>query len=118
MLFWPILGHFWCLVVTLVTVSSYLSDFEKKRRKKIQTNSINPKIFKKNPKKTENPKKNHFLKCRKKYKIKTSIKKTQKSKTVKKMSKMVQISENLKKSYFFLLFSKILNILKKKNKNC
>ena len=28
MLFWPILGHFWCPVVTLVTFSSNLSNFE------------------------------------------------------------------------------------------
>ena len=28
MLFWPILGHFWCPVVTLVNLSSNLSNFE------------------------------------------------------------------------------------------
>ena len=29
-LFWLILGHFWCSVVTLVTFNSNLSNFEKK----------------------------------------------------------------------------------------
>jgi hypothetical protein len=29
MLFWPILGHFWCSIVTLVTVNSNLSNFKK-----------------------------------------------------------------------------------------
>ena len=29
MLFWPILGHFWCPVVTFVTFSRNLSNFEK-----------------------------------------------------------------------------------------
>ena len=40
MLFWPILGHFWCPIVTLVTFSSKLSNFKK-----------NPTSPKKNPKK-------------------------------------------------------------------
>ena len=30
MLFWFILGHFWCSVVTLVTFSSNLNNFKKK----------------------------------------------------------------------------------------
>ena len=29
MLFWPSFGHFWCPVVTLVTFSSNLSNFER-----------------------------------------------------------------------------------------
>ena len=39
MLFWPILLHVWCPVVTLVTFSSNLSNFFKKSKnpKKIQT---------------------------------------------------------------------------------
>ena len=46
MLFWLILGHFWCSVVTLVTFSSNLNNFEKIQTKiqKIQ----------KNPKKIQN----------------------------------------------------------------
>ena len=28
MLFWPILGNFWCSVVTIVTFCSYLNDFD------------------------------------------------------------------------------------------
>ena len=48
MLFWPIFGNFWCLVVTLVTFSSYLSNFE--RNPKIRQN------LKKNPKILKNPK--------------------------------------------------------------
>ena len=60
MLFWPIFGIFWCPVVTLVTFSSNLSNFERnpKKTKKIQKNK-NPKISK-NPKikkKPKNPKK-------------------------------------------------------------
>ena len=51
MLFWPIFDNFWCSVVTLVTFSSNLSNFErkpkkleKKERKKITKNPIkNPK---------------------------------------------------------------------------
>ena len=42
MLFWPIFGSFWCPVVTLVTFSSTLSNFEG-----------NPKKPKKNPKKIQ-----------------------------------------------------------------
>ena len=38
MLFWPIFGNFWCPVVTIVTVSSNLSNFER-----------NTKIKEKNP---------------------------------------------------------------------
>ena len=44
MLFWPIFGFFWCPVVTLVTFSSNLKNFErnpKKPKKKIK----NPKYF-------------------------------------------------------------------------
>ena len=38
MLFWPIFGNFWCPVVTMVTFSSNLINFERnqKKRKKIQ----------------------------------------------------------------------------------
>ena len=37
MLFWPVVGDFWCPVVTVVTFSSNLSKFEqtKKKHKKI-----------------------------------------------------------------------------------
>ena len=66
MRFWPILGHFWCPVVTLVTFSSNSSNFERnpknqkisknlnkfKKIQKIQKNPKNPKKSKihKNPK--------------------------------------------------------------------
>ena len=74
MLFWPIFGDFWCPLVTVVTFSSNLSNFErnqnnfkiqKKKSKKfqkiqkskkiqkiqkIQKNPKNPKKSKKNPK--------------------------------------------------------------------
>ena len=45
LLFWPIFGNFWCPVVTVVTFSYNLSNFEKlnKIQKKIQKN---PKNFK------------------------------------------------------------------------
>ena len=62
MLFWPILGHFWCLVVNLVTFSSDLSDFEK--------NPYNHKIsphLQKNQKKKKSKK---FKKRTKKKKLK------------------------------------------------
>ena len=38
LLFWPIFGNFWCIVVTLVTFSSNLSNFGRnpKKPKKIQ----------------------------------------------------------------------------------
>ena len=34
MLFWPILGRFWCSVVTLVALSSNLDNLEKKKKKR------------------------------------------------------------------------------------
>ena len=42
MLFWPILGRFWCPAATLETLSSTLSKFEK--NPKNQTNNKIPKI--------------------------------------------------------------------------
>ena len=40
MLFWPVFGNFWCPVVTLVTFSSNISNFERntKKTKKIKKN--------------------------------------------------------------------------------
>ena len=58
MLFLLILGHFWCSIVTSVTLSSYLSNFEKNKPKKTTKKSI------KDPKEIEN--------------VKTPIKKNQK----------------------------------------
>ena len=49
MLFWPIFGDFWCPVVTVVTFSSYLSNFERNQTKK--------KKSQKNPKKSQKSKK-------------------------------------------------------------
>ena len=40
MLFWPILGHFWCPIVTLVTFSSNLSDL------RIHTNQLSKMVKK------------------------------------------------------------------------
>ena len=42
MLFWPVLGHFWCSVLTLVTFISNLNNFEKnpKNIQKIQQQKI------------------------------------------------------------------------------
>ena len=47
-LFWPIFGIFWCPVVTLVTFSGPLSNFERnpKKNEKIEEKK-NPKILKK-----------------------------------------------------------------------
>ena len=53
MLFWLIFGNFWCPVVTLVTFSRNISNFERNR-----------KITKKNPKEIKN------LKIKKNFKIK------------------------------------------------
>ena len=48
MLFYPILGHFWCSVVTLVTFSSKLSNFEKnpKNQEQVFKKRINLKMSK------------------------------------------------------------------------
>ena len=51
MRFWPILGHFWRSVVTLVSFSSNISNFEKNAN--IIKKSKNPKMSK-NPKKIPN----------------------------------------------------------------
>ena len=40
MLFWPILGYFWCPVVTLVYFSSNLSNFKKNPKNQIKLNKI------------------------------------------------------------------------------
>ena len=81
MLFWPIFGDFWFPVVTLVTFSSNLSNFQKSptnpkkipKKPKISKNLKNPKKSKKNnkvPKNFKNAKnlkifqkiqKNHFF---------------------------------------------------------
>ena len=49
MLFWPILGDFWCPVVTLVTFTSNISNFERnpKKTKKSKKNPKNVKQFQK-----------------------------------------------------------------------
>ena len=78
----PILGHFWCSVVTLVTFSSKLDNFAKKSKKipilgrfcfsvvGLVTLSSNLNSFAKNPKKYKNTKKiqkisKKFKKCQK-----------------------------------------------------
>ena len=58
LLFWPLFGHFWFPVVTLVTFSNNLSK-RKKKKSKISKNLKNPKKMQKT---LENSKK----KCRKK----------------------------------------------------
>ena len=73
MLFWPIFNHFWFPVVTLVTFSSNLSNFQKNPKK-------NPKkIFKKSKK---NPK---FQKILKFQKISKNPRKFQDNWTIKKI---------------------------------
>ena len=50
MIFWLTLGHFWCSLLTLVTFTSKISNFEKKSTKihknsnKYKNNTKNPKI--------------------------------------------------------------------------
>ena len=46
MLFWPIFGNFWCPVVTLVTFSSNLSNFERNPQKTKKKKPKNQKISK------------------------------------------------------------------------
>ena len=64
-LFWPIFGNYWGPVVTWVTFSNNLSNFER-NPKKSKNAKKNPKISKnfnksKTPKKSKNPKKSFFL---------------------------------------------------------
>ena len=47
LLFWPILGNFWCQVVTLVTFCSNLTSFKQKKRSKIIQKSSKITISKK-----------------------------------------------------------------------
>ena len=56
MLFWPILSHFWCPVVTLVNFSGYLGNIEIKKIQKITIKKSGK--LKKNPK---NPKKKIYI---------------------------------------------------------
>ena len=91
MLFWPIFENFWCPVVTLVTFSSNLRNFE--------WNPKNPPKSQKKPEKIPKiPKIPKIQKIQKKSKkFKKKIKKPRKKKTKnKKMSKMVKKSENIK----------------------
>ena len=54
MLFWPILDHFWCPVVTLITFSSRQEKFkENPKKSKNFKKSKNPKKSQKNPKKIQ-----------------------------------------------------------------
>ena len=57
MLVWPIIGHFWYPVVTLVTFSWTLSNYERSCKKTIKIQTKISKISK-NPKKSKNHKKN------------------------------------------------------------
>ena len=74
MLFWLTLDYFWCSLVTSVTCSSNLSNFQKnpKHPKKIQRNTKYPKISNaiKNPKNLrkshKNTKKTHKINKKKK----------------------------------------------------
>ena len=87
MLFWHIFGILWCPVVSLVTFSSNLSNFERNPKK-----TKNPKISKKFQKISKNPK-------------------IQKSPKNQKNSKIVRKSENLEKSQKITFF---LNCRRKK----
>ena len=110
MLFWPILGDFWCPVVTVVTFSSNLSNFERtqKNGKIQQENSKNSKKLKKiqKSKKIHNPKSpTKIQKIQKK--SKKSIKNPKNQRIVKngqKFWKSQKISKNLKNSLFFYFF--------------
>ena len=72
MLFWQIVGHFWCSVVTLVSFKSKLNNFEKIYK--------NPKI-----QKIQNSPKFPF------FYLKTSLKNPE---LIQKMSKLSKISKN------------------------
>ena len=69
MLFWPILGHFWCSVVILATFSNNLNNLKEMKNKNQKiirlfqkiSKSEEEKIFKQNPrnlKKSNKPKEN------------------------------------------------------------
>ena len=62
MLFWPIIGNFWCPVVTLVTLSCNLSNFERNPKKQRKIKEI-PNKFK-NFKKSNNKKSSKNLKIK------------------------------------------------------
>ena len=89
MLFWPIFGHFWCSVVTLITFSSYLNGLKK-----------NPKIPPKKYTQRYIYNKNKIPKFQKYKKIPESITKPNKKPNVKKYIKR-KISEQEKKITYF-----------------
>ena len=72
MMFWPILGDFWCPVVTVVTFSNNLSNFERTKKQK------------------KNPKKSKFF-------FNPKIQKIQKSKNPKKIQIIQKKSKNINK---------------------
>ena len=105
-------ANFWCPVVTLLTFSSSLSNFERnptkkqKNLKKIQK-KLKKKKIKKNSKNHENVKKKNpkiFIKIFKKSttkKIHKNLKNKNNVTHCQKWSKNLKISKNLKKIYFF-----------------
>ena len=122
MLFWPIFGNFWCLVVILLTFSGNLSNFERNQKnKKIQKK---PQKIKKNQKIQKSQKIQKIQKYPKK--IKKEIQKKREKKyplsfpilggrdsTRALQSSPFQKCENLKKSPKFTFF-KFFLLLKKK----
>ena len=115
MLFWPIFGDFWCPVVTVVTFSSTLSNFERNQKKKNpKKNPQKSKKLKKskNPKKSKKskkiPKKSKKKSKKSKKNPKSPYKNPKNQKIVKngqKIRKSQKISKNLKNSLFhFFLF--------------
>ena len=107
MLFWPIFGNFWCPVVALLPFSSNLSNFKKnpkkedpKQFKKIQTNSLNPRIKKSFQKSKKNQK---SIKPAKNHKILKNGQKITKNQKISKTIKICFFSFSLPKKTAMLL---------------
>ena len=96
MLFWPILGNFWCAVVTFVTFSSNLSNFER--------NPSPKKNLKKKRKKI-----NHPPSKKKEKKEKKNLHQKRSKNPYKKFRKMSKMVKKNKKSQKFTFFQKMLS---------
>ena len=107
MLFWPFFGDFWCPVVTLLTLSSNLSNFERNHKKPKKTEIQNKKKINK---KKMNTKKIEYLKISLKKIPKLRIN-PKNQKNVKDDPKNPKIPENLKYSLFFSKYIFLNSIL-------
>ena len=97
MLFWPIFGNFWCLVVIVVTFSGNLSNFERNQKKTKKSKRKKRKKFKKIKKIKKIQKSQKIQKIQKK--IKKEIQKIQKKSIKKpKNQNIVKNGQKIRKS--------------------